>query len=96
MAVSLDDVRDIAELAKLELTEEEIATYAKQLSDILSYFEHLQAVDTSGIDAIASVLPLSNVLRADVAQPALTPQQAIANAPESQDDQFRVHAVLDE
>jgi aspartyl-tRNA(Asn)/glutamyl-tRNA(Gln) amidotransferase subunit C len=96
VAVSLDDVRDIAELAKLELTEEEIATYAKQLSDILNYFEHLQAVDTSGVDAIASVLPLSSVLRPDVALPALDPQDAIANAPEAQDNQFRVHAVLDE
>lgn len=96
MSVTLDEVRDIAELAKLELTEEEVETYAKQLSAILDYFVHLDSVDTTGVDAIASVLPLSSVLRADVTEPPLTPEQAVANAPEAEDNQFRVHAVLEE
>jgi aspartyl-tRNA(Asn)/glutamyl-tRNA(Gln) amidotransferase subunit C len=96
MEISHEDVRDIAELAKLELSEEEVAVYSEQLTAILQYFEHLQAVDTSDVDAIASVLPITNVLRADDPQPALAPDEAIANAPEAQDDQFRVHAVLDE
>lgn len=96
MAVSLEEVRDIAELAKLELTEEEISTYAQQLSDILEYFEHLQGVDTSGVPAIASVLPLSNVWRDDAPAEPLGAERATANAPQSRDDQFRVRAVLDE
>lgn len=96
MSVTLEEVRDIAELAKLELTDEEVETYAKQLSAILEYFDHLASVDTTGVDAIASVLPLSSVLREDTAKPALDPEVAVANAPESQDNQFRVHAVLEE
>ena len=96
MEISHEEVRAIAELAKLELTEEEVATYAGQLSSILQYFEHLQAADTSEVEAITSVLPLTNVLRPDAPLPALPVDEAVRNAPESQDDQFRVHAVLDE
>lgn len=96
VSVSLEEVRDIAELAKLELTEEEVATYAKQLSAILDYFADLAAVDTTNVDAMASAVPLSSVLREDIPQPPLAPEVAVANAPESQDNQFRVHAVLEE
>lgn len=94
MELSHDAVRAIAELAKLDLTDDEVAMYAGQLSDILQYFEQLAEVDTSAIEPTASVLPLKNVLRPDVPQPPLTPAEAIANAPDAEDDQFRVSAVL--
>jgi aspartyl-tRNA(Asn)/glutamyl-tRNA(Gln) amidotransferase subunit C len=94
--LSLDTVRSIAELAKLELTEDEISLYAGQLSNILGYFDHLSQLDTSHIDPIASVLPLTSVMREDVTKPALSPDVAISNAPSAQDEQFRVSAVLDE
>lgn len=94
MALSHDEVRRIAELAKLDLTDDEVALYAGQLSHILDYFQKLQALDTSQIPPTASVLPLRNVLRDDVALPALSPQQVIANAPDAEDNQFRVSAVL--
>ena len=96
MDLSHDMVRSIAELARLELSDDEIALYSSQLSAILQYFEHLQQVDTSEVPPPAGVLPLTNVLRPDVAAPALTPQEVIANAPDSRDDQFRVSAILDE
>lgn len=96
MDLSHDMVRSIAELARLELSDDEIALYSSQLSAILQYFEHLQQVDTSEVPPTAGVLPLTNVLRPDVAAPALTPQEVIANAPDSRDDQFRVSAILDE
>lgn len=96
MKFDLETVRGIAELAKLELTEEEIATYADQLTHILTYFERLQELDTSHIEPTASVLPFTNVMRADIAQPALAPSEVIANAPDSEDNQFRVSAVLPE
>ena len=92
--LSLDEVRAIAELAKLDLSEEEVAMYASQLSAILSHFTELQAVDTSQITALASVLPFVNVLRDDQTQTPLTPAQEVANAPDSAEDQFRVSAVL--
>lgn len=94
MELSHDTVRGIAELAKLELTDEEVTLYAGQLSHILQYFEKLSAVDTSHIAPTASVLPLKNVLRPDIALPPLTPEKVIANAPDAEDNQFRVSAVL--
>jgi aspartyl-tRNA(Asn)/glutamyl-tRNA(Gln) amidotransferase subunit C len=94
MALSHEEVRRIAELAKLDLTDEEVALYAGQLSHILEYFERLKQVDTSHVSPTASVLPLKNVLRADVAQPALDPDAVVRNAAEKLGAQFRVSAVL--
>ena len=88
-------VEHIAELAKLQLTDEEIELYAEQLSAILDYAERLQAVDTTAIPPTASVLPLRNVLRPDVAQPSLPRDEALANTADAADGQFRVDAVLD-
>lgn len=96
MELSLDAVRNIADLAKLDLTDEEIQRYTEQLSGLLAHFEKLQALETSHIAPTASVLPLKNVLRADVPQTPLTPESAVANAPDAQENQFRVSAVLDE
>ena len=96
MALSHETVRSIAELAKLELSDEEVERYSKQLSAILDYFEHLQQVDTSHIEPTASVLPLKSVMRADEVGSPLTPAQVVANAPDSEENQFRVSAVLDE
>jgi len=88
-------VEHIAELAKLALTDDEITLYAGQLSDILDYAEMLQALDTESISPMASVLPLTNVLRPDVAQPSLPREVALANAADSAEGQFRVEAVLE-
>ncbi len=96
MELTSDEVRTIAELAKLELTEEEIALYAGQLNDVLNYFQRLQELDTSHIEPTASVLPLKNVLRPDTSTAPLTPEQAVANAPDAEANQFRVSAVLGE
>lgn len=94
MELSHAEVQRIAELAKLDLTSEEVALYAGQLSHVLQYFERLQAIDTSHIPPTASVLPLKNVLRPDSAAPALPTEQVIANASDAYDNQFRVSAVL--
>lgn len=96
MELTHDTVKAIAELAKLSLTDDEIVLYAGQLSHILSYFEKLQTLDTAHIEPTASVLPLTNVMRADTPQPPLTPEQVIRNAPDAYDNQFRVSAVLPE
>lgn len=94
MQLSDEEVRKIAELAKLDLTDAEVALYAGQLSAILQYFQRLQQIDTSHIEPTASVLPLRNILRRDEAGQPLTPEQVIANAPQSLDNQFLVSAVL--
>ena len=96
MELSHDAVRWIAELAKLELSNEEVVLYAGQLSNILQHFQRLQELDTSHIEPTASVLPLRNVWRPDAAAAPLSPEEVIANAPDATDNQFRVSAVLDE
>ncbi len=95
MKIDRDMVEHIANLAKLQLTDDEIERYAEQLSAILEYAERLQALDTDAIPPTASVLPLRNVLRPDAARPSLTPDEVLANAADAADGQFRVEAVLD-
>lgn len=96
MELSHDEVRKIAELAKLDLTNEEVELYTGQLTHILQYFHKLLELDTSHIPPTASVLPLANVFRDDTPAPALTPEQVIRNAQTALDNQFLVSSVLDE
>lgn len=95
MALSRKEVEHIAELAKLNLTDEEITHFGEQLSDILANFEELKELDTEAIPATASVLPLQNILRKDEAVQTLSRGEILSNAPDSEDGQFRVKAVLD-
>ena len=94
ISLSAEDVRAIADLARLELSDAELALYQRQLSNILGYFHKLQELDTSHIDPTSSVLPLTNVTRADVAADPLPVGKVVANAPDSDGEQFRVRAVL--
>jgi len=93
--LSTEEVKYVAELAKLQLTEAEVELFASQLSAVLDYAAHLQEVDTSHVSPTATVLPLRSVMRADEARPSLSQKQALANAPESKDGYFKVHAVLE-
>jgi aspartyl-tRNA(Asn)/glutamyl-tRNA(Gln) amidotransferase subunit C len=93
--LSRDQVISIAELAKLDLTEQEIEQYAEQLSAVLDYASRLEQLNTDDIPPTASVLPLQNVMREDVVRPSLPREQVIANAPAAIEGQFRVDAVLD-
>ena len=96
MHLTQDEVRHVAELAKLRLTEQEIEQYAEQLSAILDYAERIQEVDTSSVPPTPYVLPLSNVMREDEPNPCLPNQVAMANAPDHENGFFRVHAVFEE
>jgi aspartyl-tRNA(Asn)/glutamyl-tRNA(Gln) amidotransferase subunit C len=94
--IDRDMVEHIANLAKLQLTDDEIELYAEQLSAILEYAERLQTLDTDAIPPTASVLPLRNVLRPDAARPSLARDEVLANAADSADGQFKVEAVLED
>ena len=85
--LSAEDVRAIADLARLELSDDDVTLYQQQLSAILDYFQKLEELDTSHIDPTSSVLPLTNVMRADQAGPlcrskmwSQTPPTAMANS----------------
>jgi len=95
MSLSREQVQNIAELAKLDLTEQELDLYSQQLSAILDYADSLTALDTDDIAPTASVLPLVNAFREDVVEPSLPTPVALANAPLAEANQFSVHAVLD-
>ena len=95
MSLTLAEVEHIAALARLDLTDEEKERFRAQLSDILDYAEKLRRVDTSGIPPTSSVLPPRSVLRPDEPRPGLALQDALANAPRTEGDQYRVPPVLE-
>lgn len=97
MTLDRKDVVHLAELAKLSLSGQELDTFAQQLSEILDAAGHLNELDTEAISPTASVLPLINVWRADIAKPSLSHDEVMANAPgtDSQRAFFQVKAVLD-
>ncbi len=96
MKLTVEEVKHVAELAKLALTEEEIQQFTEQLSAILDYAEQVQAVDTSAVPPTPYVLPLVNVLDEDRPRPSLPTDVALANAPDREDGYFRVRAVFEE
>lgn len=98
MPLTRAQVEHIAELAKLRLSEQEIAKMTEQLSAILDYAERLQQLDTDAISPTASVVPLQNVMREDAVEPSLPREQVIANAPDKDDrgEFFCVRTILKE
>lgn len=95
MSLSLQEVEHIAELARLHLTDEEKQRYRQQLSAILDYFAQLQSLDTTGIPPTSSVLPPRTVLRPDEPRPGLSRDELLRNAPEVEDNQFRLPPVFE-
>ncbi|MFV1859271.1 MAG: Asp-tRNA(Asn)/Glu-tRNA(Gln) amidotransferase subunit GatC [Anaerolineales bacterium] len=95
MALTLEEVRAIARLARLQLTAEEEERFASQLSDVLDYAARLAEVDTSEIPPTASVLTMSAPLRPDEVRPCLPRDRLLVNAPDSEEGLFRVPRVLE-
>ncbi len=95
MKLSLEEVLHIARLARLDLTEAEIARYSEQLSDLLEHFEVLQQVDTEGVPPTAQSVELRSIMRDDKVEPSLPPEDVLANAPRREDFFFRVRPVLE-
>lgn len=95
MPLTLEEVEHIARLARLKLTEAEKQKFQEQLSEILDYAARLQGVNTEGIPPTASVLPPRSVLRADEVRPGLSRDELLQNAPQVEDDQFRVPPILE-
>jgi len=90
------DIRNTAKLARLELGEEEIATYGQQLSQILDYVEKLKKVDVSAVEPTAHANAIFNVFRPDASRPCFTPEEALANSPRQANHLFIVPQVIAE
>lgn len=95
MSLSIDEVRKVAKLARLEIPEAELPAMAEQLNRIFTYVDQLQQVNTDGIEPLAHPLPVQNVFRDDVPHTSLKPDEALQNAPARAGDYFRVPAVFD-
>jgi aspartyl-tRNA(Asn)/glutamyl-tRNA(Gln) amidotransferase subunit C len=93
--ITRDDVRKVAALARLELSDAEVARMAVDLGGILDHIAVLAELDTNHINPTSQVLDLHNVLRNDVVQPSLPVEAVLANAPDREDQWFRVRAVLE-
>ena len=92
--IDLPRVRRIAQLARLELTDDEARLLAGQLGTILDYFKQLDAVDTAGVQPLYHPHCEPGVPRDDIPQPGLTPAEALSNAPQRHNDFFAVPRVL--
>jgi aspartyl-tRNA(Asn)/glutamyl-tRNA(Gln) amidotransferase subunit C len=88
------DVEHVAHLARLGLTEEELARLEGQLNHILDQYAILATLDTEHIEPTAQVIELANILRDDAVTESLTADEALANAPERSGEHFIVPAIL--
>lgn len=93
MTLSRDDVAHVAMLARLGLSDEEVDRFGAQLDAILQAISRLNEVDTSAVAETAQVGGLVNVWREDEPRPSIGAERALANAPDSDEGQFRVGAI---
>jgi aspartyl-tRNA(Asn)/glutamyl-tRNA(Gln) amidotransferase subunit C len=89
------DVRYTAQLARLNLSEAEIAKFQAQLGQVLDYVEKLKAVDVSGVEPTAHAFTVQNVFRKDESGPSFSAQEALVNAPRSANGLFVVPKVIE-
>jgi aspartyl-tRNA(Asn)/glutamyl-tRNA(Gln) amidotransferase subunit C len=94
MGISIDEVRRVADLARLELSEQELERYSQQLNQILEHVERLRQVDTKEVETDLGAPASEADLRPDVPLPCLDPLEALANAPDTAHGYFKVPRVI--
>lgn len=95
MALTMDEVRKVALLARLRLSDEELERMQQQLSSILDYMQVLQEVDVTDVPPTAQVTDVVNVMRPDEVRPSLPIDEALADAPARENGYFKVKAVFE-
>lgn len=95
MSVSREDVQHVAQLARLEFSEQEEAQMAEELSQILDYVDKLNELDTSGVPPMSHVLDVTNVFRPDEVKGRIDRDQALEPAPEDDGEYVRVPKVIE-
>ena len=95
MKLSYEQVRHIAWLARLGLSDEEVEKFSLQLSNILDNVEILQQVDTANVPPATHTIPLQNVLRKDVVAKSYSQSEVLSNAPKQAEKCFKVQAILE-
>ena len=94
MSISRDDVLKVSLLARLRLTDDELATMTRQLSRIVGYVDQLSELNTDGVAPMAHALDVANVFASDEIGPSLPRDEALANAPHHDRECYLVPAVL--
>ena len=92
--ISSSDVRKVAQLARLELPEDQIETYTSQLEEILSYVEQLQEIDTQNISPTTRAVEVVNSMRDDLVEVYSSREDILNQAPHREGDFFRVPKIL--
>jgi len=92
--ISSADVEYVAKLAHLEFDSKQADDMAGKLASILEYMQQLQQIDTAGVEPTTHVLPIHNVFREDIPGEQLTNDEALSNAPEREDNYFRVPRIM--
>jgi len=93
--ITIEEVENVANLARLVFDEEEKKKLAGQLGRILDYIEQLNELDTEDVEPTSHVIPMKNVVRPDVVRPSLTRDDALANAPNDVDGLFEVPKIVE-
>ncbi len=94
--IDKQQVRKVAKLARLDLTEAEIEEFTGQLGAILEYVEKMNELDTATVEPLAHCLPIHNVFRADEVRESLGTEQTLANAPQRDGPFFKVPKILED
>ena len=95
MSVSKEDVKYVAALARMDVSEDKLEGFTKNLGDIVQYVEQLQKLDVEGVKPTSHAVPVGNVFRPDVVKPSLTNQEALSIAVEAKDGFFKVPLVIE-
>ncbi len=95
MGIGREEVKHIALLSRLELSEEEVDMYTEHLAEILDYVEKLKSLDVSNVELMSHAVPMSNVFREDEVKPGLSNEEALKNAPDSDPPYYRVPRVTE-
>jgi len=93
--ISEDQVKHVAHLARLAITEEEAEMLTNQLDKIITFAEQLNELNTDNVEPTAHVLEIKNVMREDRAQQGLPREEVLKNAPEHQDGQIKVPGIME-
>ena len=93
--IDRETVRNVAKLARLGMTEEELDIFGQQLSVILENIAILREADVSGVSPTAHASRLDSITRGDIPRPSYTPEELLANAPDKEDNALKVNAVLE-
>ncbi|UAL52630.1 Asp-tRNA(Asn)/Glu-tRNA(Gln) amidotransferase subunit GatC [Metabacillus dongyingensis] len=93
--ISKEEVKHVANLARLAITEEETEMFTTQLDAIITFAEQLNELDTTGVELTTHVLEMKNILREDKAEKGLPVEDVVKNAPDHKDGYIRVPSILE-